>query len=593
MNTAEKRNEQKQIAEEIRNKRYSGDIESAISVCKRAIGLYPEENIFYKFLGDMEYGCGRYWEALDCYLDFLKRIGDKPYLITNFFRFINKFYSDVAVENHKQILQDKLIALLDNTEISTENYVKLTDFIFDLFEFQDEEAEPYLNALAKREKNKQLKTFMEKSDREKDGRIYVFFFMIRQRIKDSKFFICADNYKVIVAAMEKRRFYQIALELTEKMLKKTQDGVVIRTLLRLCRQLGDYSAADKYLAWKPQTAVRDDFNIQYELVYYYKDKKDIPGVNKALSRIRRAAQGNMPISKTLYNFYVQFDMLSEAKAMINHMERLNRRKDGIGEDTAAETDEGVWRKLRDIISEQDHNRQLIAMKDLIKGFSHELGQPLTNIRYDIDFYYMKRERGLASEQDIDNTLSNVLKQIIRIDKLIKRFAPVFSSRNVEMDFGIKEEIEKVFSELDTRLKSNGIKYQVTGADQIELFGDPLKFHQIFYNLIINSIHAIEEAGCDGFLTCSVGRKQGQIFVKFSDNGKGIPDELLDKVFEPFFSTKKEKIDRTKDEGGEGLGLYIVWNIVKMFSGNIRINRDYKKGAQFVLEFADRKENRDV
>lgn len=42
-----------------------------------------------------------------------------------------------------------------------------------------------------------------------------------------------------------------------------------------------------------------------------------------------------------------------------------------------------------------------------------------------------------------------------------------------------------------------------------------------------------------------------------------------------------------------MGLYIVWNIVKMFSGNIRINRDYKKGAQFVLEFTDRKENKDV
>lgn len=588
-----KRNEQKQIAEEIRNKRYSGDIENAISICRHAIGLYPEENIFYKFLGDMEYSIGRYWEALDCYLDFLKRIGDKPYLITNFFRFVNKLYSNIVLEQDKQILQNKLISLLDNADIAKENYIKLTDFIFYLFDFQNEEIQQYINSLAFRVENRRLRTFIDKSDREKDGRIYVFFFMIRQQIKNPKFSICADTYKVIVAAMEKRRFYQIALELTEKMLKKTQDGVVIRTLLRLCRQLGDYSVADKYLVWKPQTAGRDDFNIQYELVYYYKEKKDMLGLNKALNRIRSAAQGNMPISKTLYNLYVQFDMLSEAEAMINHMERLNQRKNGIGEDTAAETDEGVWRKLRDIISEQDHNRQLIAMKDLIKGFSHELGQPLTNIRYDIDFYYMKRERGLASEEDINNTLANVLKQIIRIDKLIKRFAPIFSSRNVEMDFGIKEEIEKIFFELDTRLKSNGIKYQVTGTDKIELFGDPLKFHQIFYNLIINSIHAIKESGCDGFLKCTVGRKQGKIFVEFSDNGKGIPDELLDKVFEPFFSTKKEKIDHTKDEGGEGLGLYIVWNIVKMFSGNIRINRDYKKGAQFVLEFTDRKENKDV
>ena len=64
----------------------------------------------------------------------------------------------------------------------------------------------------------------------------------------------------------------------------------------------------------------------------------------------------------------------------------------------------------------------------------------------------------------------------------------------------------------------------------------------------------------------------------------LPICLANKIFEPFFSTKQEKVSPTKDDGGEGLGLYIVWNIVKMFNGTIRVNKNYQNGAQFILEF---------
>ena len=125
---------------------------------------------------------------------------------------------------------------------------------------------------------------------------------------------------------------------------------------------------------------------------------------------------------------------------------------------------------------------------------------------------------------------------------------------------------------------------IEGHSSAILFGDPLKFHQIFYNLIINAIHSVRESGADGELTCLVEKKPNKIIIKFSDNGKGIPDSLANKIFEPFFSTKQEKVSPTKDDGGEGLGLYIVWNIVKMFNGTIHVNKNYQNGAQFILEF---------
>ncbi len=580
-------NEQKQIAYQIKLLRISGNLEKAIDICEQATQQYPDENFFFKILGDLQYECSMYEESFYSYIQFVLCIGEKTNLITNLFRFINKLRTNESFQRRDEFLCNHLIEILDNDAITVESRVKLVEFISDTFTFSDARVKDYLSILCDPRKGSVIKQFINK---ETQGTIYDFFFVIGQQLKLSEFKICENNYKIVASSMEKNKFLNIALKLTLKMLKTTQDGVVVRTLFRLCRQLGDYSAADRYLEDNPYIIDRGDFNIQYELVYYFKEKRDNEQLLQSLSKIRVSARRSPAISKTLYNFYVQFEMLTEADEMITHMERLNqekiRKKRQLrkGEDTATETDEGVWAMLRDIVSEKEHNRQLIATKDLIKGFSHELGQPLTNIRYDIGLYFMKKKYGKALPTDFDDILNNILRQISRIDKLMKRFSPIFSSKSENINFNIKEEIQNVFDELSMRLESDHIRYLIEGHSSAILFGDPLKFHQIFYNLIINAIHSVRESGADGELTCLVEKKPNKIIIKFSDNGKGIPDSLANKIFEPFFSTKQEKVSPTKDDGGEGLGLYIVWNIVKMFNGTIHVNKNYQNGAQFILEF---------
>lgn len=580
-------NEQKQIAYQIKLLRISGNLEKAIDICEQATQQYPDEKFFFKILGDLQYECSMYEESFYSYIQFVLCIGEKTNLITNLFRFINKLRTNESFQRRDEFLCNHLIEILDNDAITVESRVKLVEFISDTFTFSAARVKDYLSILCDPRKGSVIKQFINK---ETQGTIYDFFFVIGQQLKLPEFKICENNYKIVASSMEKNKFLNIALRLTLKMLKTTQDGVVVRTLFRLCRQLGDYSAADRYLEDNHYIIDRGDFNIQYELVYYFKEKRDNEQLLQSLSKIRVSARRSPAISKTLYNFYVQFEMLTEADEMITHMERLNqekiRKKRQLrkGEDTATETDEGVWAMLRDIVSEKEHNRQLIATKDLIKGFSHELGQPLTNIRYDIGLYFMKKKYGKALPTDFDDILNNILRQISRIDKLMKRFSPIFSSKSENINFNIKEEIQNVFDELSMRLESDHIRYLIEGHSSAILFGDPLKFHQIFYNLIINAIHSVRESGADGELTCLVEKKPNKIIIKFSDNGKGIPDSLANKIFEPFFSTKQEKVSPTKDDGGEGLGLYIVWNIVKMFNGTIHVNKNYQNGAQFILEF---------
>ena len=73
--------------------------------------------------------------------------------------------------------------------------------------------------------------------------------------------------------------------------------------------------------------------------------------------------------------------------------------------------------------------------------------------------------------------------------------------------------------------------------------------------------------------------EGNLVLHFRDNGKGVPEDNLNKIFTPFFSTK----DKERSDGGEGLGLYIVWNILKMYKGKIRVNQAYKDGAEFLIQ----------
>ena len=70
-----------------------------------------------------------------------------------------------------------------------------------------------------------------------------------------------------------------------------------------------------------------------------------------------------------------------------------------------------------------------------------------------------------------------------------------------------------------------------------------------------------------------------LIIRFKDNGIGIPKDKQRKIFEPFYSTKRKDIE----EGGEGLGLYIVWNILKMFKGKINVDSEYTDGAMFIMQ----------
>ena len=177
--------------------------------------------------------------------------------------------------------------------------------------------------------------------------------------------------------------------------------------------------------------------------------------------------------------------------------------------------------------------------------------------------------------EIQDLFVTILDQTERIGLMLDRFRPIVSSKSVQAPFCVNDCIKQVFTDLSDRLSQSRITYRLREDSKVSLFGDRIQFSQIFYNLVLNSMQSILSKG---EIYVRISTVKNTIWIFFSDNGSGIPEKYRKKIFEPFFSTK----DPTSGNGGEGLGLFVVWNILKMYKGTIQLNYKFKDGAQFII-----------
>lgn len=150
------------------------------------------------------------------------------------------------------------------------------------------------------------------------------------------------------------------------------------------------------------------------------------------------------------------------------------------------------------------------------------------------------------------------------------------------DFAHIDREERVLAHLNDGLEStlnivwNELKYKATVEKEygeipaVECY--PQELNQVFMNLLVNAIQAIEEKGT---ITIRTYAENGYVCVAISDTGKGMPPEMEERIFEPFYTTKEVG-------EGTGLGLSITYNIVKKHGGEIRVDSQVGKGTTFTV-----------
>lgn len=503
------------------------NIDEAIELALEAKKKYPEENIFEKFLGDLYFQKNNYEAAGKAYIEFLIKIDSNVEYVKNFAQFIKR-YSEVVPDISQYILQVQEIL---DTEIQNQNviaaicevishYIVIPELELFVDDNRFHEAMVYIHSI------------------ENTYQLYILFYKI---LFVSHTVVNRNIDKSVISLMEKRERYKEAIALIVEVLKYDKDKVTVRTLFRICRKLEDYSEAEKYIEEHPDIKSQSEFNILYELVFYYSKIGNINDRNNALKKIEICGSNSIPILRTLYNFYLQFGMLNKAreiKSIIAEKQKTKRKK--YNEDRnqqESDAEDALLTTIRELFTELEHSRKLISMSELLKGFSHELGQPITNIRYGIQLFQMKMEKGINTNEELKSLLDNILSQTYRIKNLLSRFSPITSEKNPEKTFSVTKEIEGIFNEFSSRFSKENIEWKVESDLDFSLFGDNIKFDQVFYNLIGNSIYAINEKGERGFILVRISENETEYVITFEDNGIGIKQEYIGKIFEPFLQQK--------------------------------------------------------
>lgn len=238
--------------------------------------------------------------------------------------------------------------------------------------------------------------------------------------------------------------------------------------------------------------------------------------------------------------------------------------------------------------------KMASLGRMVAGFAHEVNTPVgvaiaavsqaQDVTADVGRLLSDEE---VSEEDLrgqlavlDEASSLALRNLNRAATMVRSFkrTAVDQASEAERDYDLAEVLEDVLRSLNSQFRNTPVSIEID-CPSIRLRGDAGAVAQIFSNLLINSrIHGFADGTEAGIITIHARRQAGRVVMVYGDNGRGLSEEAQQHVFEPFYTTRR-------DNGGSGLGMYIVYSLVtQRLRGSIHSEPATGRGVRFVIEF---------
>lgn len=216
------------------------------------------------------------------------------------------------------------------------------------------------------------------------------------------------------------------------------------------------------------------------------------------------------------------------------------------------------------------SEKMASLGLLSAGIAHEINTPLTGISSYCQFL-LDNPNGAENPE----LVGKMQDQVLRVNKIIRTLLDFSRQKGQQpLPINLNKVIEESLALVEHKLKKKSITFKKETEFQKSFHGFPTRLQQLFINLFINAIDAIDN---EGWISISGEENDEEITVRFKDNGRGIREKTLEKIFDPFFTTKE--IGK-----GTGLGLAIVYNIVKEHYGNIQVHSKIDRGTTFIITF---------
>ncbi|MGD9489177.1 MAG: ATP-binding protein [Calditrichaceae bacterium] len=222
----------------------------------------------------------------------------------------------------------------------------------------------------------------------------------------------------------------------------------------------------------------------------------------------------------------------------------------------------------------ERSERFAALGKISAGLAHEIRNPLTAIKMLV--FSMKDE--MRNDTGLNKDFQVILKEILRMEHFLQEFLDFARPPRPEFaNVDVNEIIEQTLKLMATQLKNAKISLSAARtAKDVNIFADKQQMRQVFLNIIQNAVSAMPEGG-KLFLGTKIIKDDGpdkeSVEITIADNGKGIPNDLMDTIFDPFVTGR---------EDGTGLGLSIAYQIITNHGGRIEAENNKGSGAMFTI-----------
>ena len=216
-----------------------------------------------------------------------------------------------------------------------------------------------------------------------------------------------------------------------------------------------------------------------------------------------------------------------------------------------------------------------AQQQFVGNAAHELRTPLALMQARLDLY-MSTDHGDSCPETAE-TIAMMREQTERLSRMVRTLLDMSELKTVPRTDRIQlaPMIEEVLADLSPLAEKSGVTLSQSGED-LWITGSDVLVYRAIFNLVENGV----KYNCPGGSVCvAVSRRGEEAVIKVKDTGCGIPENFRESVFQPFFRVDKS---RSREKGGVGLGLSLVWEIAHLHGGDVRVRESGESGTAIEL-----------
>ncbi|EAT99876.1 MULTISPECIES: sensor histidine kinase [Campylobacter] len=252
-----------------------------------------------------------------------------------------------------------------------------------------------------------------------------------------------------------------------------------------------------------------------------------------------------------------------------------KRADELGE-LATNLDNTITLKTLEIAQKDrllQNQNKFAELGELIGNIAHQWRQPLTRLSLILQNLRAFKRKNKMSDESFYEAVENSLRQIEFMTSTVENFRNFYKKDDAKREFSVKSAVEDILGIIGAIIEHSHIRLEVSCAEDIFILANKNEFSQVLMNILINAKDAIDERALkNGLIKITATKKEDEILIQIEDNAGGIDAAIMQKIFDPYFTTKKDK--------GTGIGLYIANTIVKERLGGSLSVQNTNDGAVF-------------